>query len=535
VFHRVKQLFRNLVIYGLGDVATQIISFFLLPLYMRFLSPADYGVLSLLLVTEVTTKILFRWGIDASFMRFYYDCADDRARQVLASTQLWFLMAVNGSLLALALVGSPFLAQRLFHTTAYTLTLQLTLINTFVVGLYYVPFTVIRIQEQPRQFIALGFGRSLATIVLRLVFVIGMRLGVLGVVLADVAVTAGFTLVLVRWYVPLLRFTFSRRILSESLRFGLPRVPHGVAHQVIAVFDRYILARFVTLHEVGLYSTGASFGLAQKLFLSAFEYAWAPFYFGMMKEPDAKATFSRVTTYGVAVLTLLTVGLSVIAHDLVATIAPPQFKPAAQVVPWIALGVAFQGVYLLTSIGLNITKHTEYYPVATGIGAAVSVAMNLLLIPASGILGAAVANTIAYAVLAAVAWHFSQRFYPMPYERGRLARVVVAGLSALIVGHWLPLDVRPVWGVLIRGSMVVVVFPAVLFASGFFIPNELQWLDAVTARLRRRRTIEPAVEAADLAGEVVAAPLSDTAEDAGDEPPSSLRSAADVPESERVE
>jgi hypothetical protein len=83
--------------------------------------------------------------------------------------------------------------------------------------------------------------------------------------------------------------------------------------------------------------------------------------------------------------------------------------------------------------------------------------------------------------------------------------------------------------------MVVVVFPAVLFASGFFIPNELQWLDAVTARLRRRRTIEPAVEAADLAGEVVAAPLSDTAEDAGDEPPSSLRSAADVPASERVE
>ncbi len=535
MFHRVKQLFRNLLIYGLGDVATQIISFFLLPLYMRYLSPDDYGVLSLLLATEVVTKILFRWGIDASFMRLFYDCADDRARQVLASTQLWFLMAVNGALLALGLAGSPFLARQLFHTTAYTLTLQLTLINTFVVGFYYVPFTVMRIREQPRQFIALGFARSLATIVLRLVFVVGMRLGVLGVVLADVVVTAGFTLVLVRWYVPLLRFTFSRRILSESLRFGLPRVPHGVAHQVIAVFDRYLLARFVTLHELGLYSTGASFGLAQKLFLSAFEYAWAPFYFGMMKEPDAKETFSRVTTYGVAVLTLLTVGLSVIARDLVATIAPPQFRPAAQVVPWIALGVACQGVYLLTSIGLNITKHTEYYPVATGIGAAVSVAMNLLLIPASGILGAAVANTIAYAVLATVAWHFSQRFYPMTYERGRLARVVLAGLLAFAAGRWIPLDVRPFWGVLIRGTIVLVVFPAVLAATGFFIPNELQRLDFVTGRLRRRRTIEAPVEAADLAGEVVSAPLSDTAEDAGDEAPGTAGAAATVPSGQRIE
>ncbi len=324
MFAKVKQLFTNLVIYGLGDVATTIISFFLLPIYVRYLSPDDYGVLSLLLTTEVVTKILFRWGIDASFMRLYYDCADQRARQLLASTQIWFLLVTNGTLLAIGLLGAPLLGHHLFHTGVYTLTLRLVLINTFVIGFYFVPFHVMRIEEQPRQFIALGFSRSLATLVLRLVFVIVLHYGVLGVVLADIAVTAIFTLVLARWFVPLVRFVFSRQVLNESLRFGLPRVPHGVAHQIIAVFDRYILGRFVTLHELGLYSIGASFGLAMKLFLSAFEYAWAPFYFGLMKEPDAKETFSRVTTYGIAVLALLAAGLSAIAtrsrggHDHVA-------------------------------------------------------------------------------------------------------------------------------------------------------------------------------------------------------------------------
>jgi O-antigen/teichoic acid export membrane protein len=238
VFAKVKQLFTNLVIYGLGDVATTIISFFLLPIYVRYLSPDDYGVLSLLLTTEVVTKILFRWGIDASFMRLYYDCADQRARQVLASTQIWFLVVTNGTLLAIGLLGAPLLGHHLFHTSTYTLVLRLVLINTFVIGFYYVPFHVMRIEEQPRQFIALGFSRSLATLVLRLVFVIGLHYGVLGVVLADVVVTAVFTIVLARWYVPLVRFVFSREVLNESLRFGLPRVPHGVAHQVIAVFDR---------------------------------------------------------------------------------------------------------------------------------------------------------------------------------------------------------------------------------------------------------------------------------------------------------
>ena len=74
------------------------------------------------------------------------------------------------------------------------------------------------------------------------------------------------------------------------MRFGLPRLPHGVAHQIMAVSDRDILTRFVTLAEVGLYSVGASFAMAMELFLSAFEYAWAPFYFAT-KEPDAKRDY----------------------------------------------------------------------------------------------------------------------------------------------------------------------------------------------------------------------------------------------------
>ena len=68
MFTRLKALGGNLVVYGIGDAATQIISFFLLPIYVRYLSPADYGVLALLLTVEVATKVLFRWGIDASFM-----------------------------------------------------------------------------------------------------------------------------------------------------------------------------------------------------------------------------------------------------------------------------------------------------------------------------------------------------------------------------------------------------------------------------------------------------------------------------------
>ena len=204
MFQRLKQLFGNLVVYGLGDTATQIISVILLPIYARYLSTTDYGVLALLLTVEVVTKVIFRWGIDGAFMRLYYECHDRQDRQRLASTQFFFLLAANGALLTLGLIGTRWLGPYLFDTHQYDWTLRLVLINTFVVGFYYLPFHVMRMDGRTPTFVTLGFARSLATILMRLLLVIALQLGVHGVVLSDIAVTVVFTLLLVRWFAPTL-------------------------------------------------------------------------------------------------------------------------------------------------------------------------------------------------------------------------------------------------------------------------------------------------------------------------------------------
>ena len=107
---RIRNLFRNLAIYGFGDVATSIVSLLLLPIYTRYLTPSDYGVIAMLLTIEAVAKVLFRWGVDTAFMRLYYDCADQPARQRLASTIFFFLLGVNGSLLAVGLLGAGWLS-----------------------------------------------------------------------------------------------------------------------------------------------------------------------------------------------------------------------------------------------------------------------------------------------------------------------------------------------------------------------------------------------------------------------------------------
>lgn len=480
---RVTNLFRNTMIYGMGSVATNVVSLLLLPIFTSYLTPYDYGVITMLLTIEAAAQVLFRWGVDTAFMRLYYDCADQRARQRLASTIFLFLLAMNGALASAGIAGAGPLSGLLFHSRAHTLLIQLVIANTFAGGFFFMPFQVLRINEKPTQFVALAFTQSAGTIAARLVFVVGLHLEVFGIVMADIVITSLMILIMIPWFVPLLRPMFSRAILREALGFGLPRVPHSVARQVIGFADRYFLNVFGTLEEVGKYSIGATFGVALKLFVSAFESAWTPFFLGLMHQRDAKRIYSTISTYVTALLVLLVAGVCVTAPAVVRVFTKPKFHGAEIVTPWIALGVMFQGLYLLGSIGLVITKRTKVYPISTGAAAAASVIANLLLIPRFGMVGAALATTIAYFTLACVTVGASWHYYPIPYEWKRLARVALAGGAAFVVGkRTVSITPHPLEEIVLCTIVTTAVYGALLLVTGFFRPGELKVLRDIRAR-----------------------------------------------------
>jgi O-antigen/teichoic acid export membrane protein len=507
LLQRIRELPKHLAIYGAGDVAIQALNFLLLPLYVRYLTPADYGVLALLASVEATVKLFFRWGVDGAFMRFWYDHDDEAGRQRLSSTLFFFLLGTNGILLLLSLVVSPFVSERLLQSSGYTVALQLVLLNTFAIGFTFIPFHVLRMQKRAREFSALTLARSASTLVLRVILVMFAGWGIMGVVIADVVVTAGILAVMIRLFTSLLRPMFSTAVLRQALAFGLPRIPHGFALQVMSVGDRFVMTRYLSIQDIGVYSIGVSFGLIEKIVLGAFEYAWAPFYYATAREPDAPRVFSMVATYGIAVLSLMTAGLSAIAADLLDVVTHGQYVAAAGVVTWTAVGVLFYGVYLLTSIGLNITARTEYYPVTTAVGAGINIGLNFLLIPRFGIIGAAWANAAAYGLQAGLAYGLSQHFYPVSYEYGRVARAMAAAILAYAGASALP-EMPPLAGVLIRGATVLAVMAALLWLSGFFNAEELRALNALRARRAPDPPAAPA-ETTELAGEIVAVELPD--------------------------
>lgn len=487
MYERIRALFTHTTVYGLCDAATSILTFLLLPILTRHLTPADYGVIALLLLAGAVSKTAFRFGMEPAFLRLWYDCENLRARQQLASTIFFFLLAVNAALLAVGMLAAPAIAEVLLGSAAHANVLRIFLLRTLAIGFFFLlPFAILRIGKRSGRFAALTVSRAVAVIALRLVLIVGFDLGVLGFVAADLAVTAVTAVLLIPICAPLIRLTFSRAVLAEALRFGLPRLPPGIGHHAVAMGDRYLLLLFTAEAVVGVYSVGATLGLALRNFLSAFQVAWTPFLFETMKKPDARETYRAVTTYAVLLLVLLAAGLGATAVDVVRLMTAPAFHEAAQVVPWIALAALLQGVYQLTSAGLSIVKRTNYYLLAFAAAAVTSIAGNLLLIPRFGMIGAAWTQTIAYGVLAAAGMALSQWHYPIRYEWGRLLKLAIAGAASYALGAGAPLDgVTPLVGVAARGLTVTLSYPALLFALGFFRSHEKRRLRQILANPAR--------------------------------------------------
>jgi len=476
-------LTKNVAIYGAGDVAVKVVGLLLLPLYIIELSDDDFGALGLLIGVEAFAKIVFRWGLDGAFMRYYHDRKTAEARRLLTSTLCWFLLVTGSVLLAVGLIGSDILATRLFGEAAgrYVTALRLVLINTFLLTFTFVPYQVMRLEGRAVTFTVLSFARSTATVVLKFVLVIAMGMGLTGYMVTDLVVTVALLPWLWPFARPLIGRAFSREELRRCLRFGLPRLPHGLAQQALDAGNKILFNRYVPLSSLGVYQISGTVGQSLKLFLSAFETGWAPFYYENAHHSDARVTFSKITTYGIAILVLLVSGLVAIAPDLVRAItwtepwSAAAYAQAAIVVPLVGAGIAFQGVYLLTSIGLNLTSQTQYYPVATFAAAGVGLGGGLLLMPGLGATGAALAFALSYVTLAVVAGYFAQRHYPMTYERGRISRALLAGIAAGAAGWLLP-AMPPVAGVLVRGATTVLAFGGLLWIGGFLRHTERVWL-----------------------------------------------------------
>ncbi|HVY79249.1 MAG TPA: lipopolysaccharide biosynthesis protein [Solirubrobacterales bacterium] len=476
--------------YTAASIVSKLIAVALLPLYTRYLTPTDYGYAEVMFAAVVSVSIVVRFGMIEALLRFYYRDDEDPSRVVATSFAALFWLAT-----AAALVALPFakpISEALLAKPAPDLA-RVAIGGLWVATMFEFLLTLFRLEERARAFFVTTMLNVLTSIGLTVVLVVGAGEGARGLLLGSYASGAAFVLALIWVHRGHLSLRFERPLLRRLLRFGLPTMPAELSLYALNFVDRLILLRSAGAAEAGLYSLAVKFAQAVNVLVRGFQLAWPPLAYSIRDDGEARRTYAAVVTWFVTGCAFVVTGMWLFSRWIVRALTTPQFYDSFEAIGLVATGVTLYALYMVLVVILGRTGRTEFNFPAAAAALAANVALNLLLVPALDIVGAGLALVASYMVVLALMYGFTQRLFPVPYEWGRLARIVLISAALVGLGELL-LPTDGLAGLTLRFGLWLV-YPLALLVSGFFSPAERAWL----ARLRhpgellaRLRSLRPA-------------------------------------------
>jgi O-antigen/teichoic acid export membrane protein len=478
--------------YGAGAVAQKVVAVALLPLYTRYLSPADYGAAEVLLQTTLGLVLLVRFGLIEAVFRFYFQVEEPHLRQQLVRAAMYFVAAAGGVCATILVLVSGPLSEALLgrHDPALV---RIAAIGLWTLSVGELLMATFRVEERPRAYLAASFASLLASAAATTWLVVGLDMGAEGLLLGNFA---GSAVVLVgvgfaqRQYV----FGPAGGMLRPMLSFGAPTVPGEVSLYAINIVDRVAVARLAGLAEAGLYALAMKLSQGVMLLGQGFRLAWAPLAYSVTDDEQARALYARVITYLALAGTTVTLITSLEAPWIARLLATPSFYEAHEAVALLSLAVTLNTLYLALLVAMGRAHRTRATigPALAGTGA--NFLLLVLLVPPFGFVGAAAAAVGCYLVMLPLLYLSVRRVFPLPLEWRRLGLIALLGGVAFAGGS----VGIPEHGTLAfcARAFLVGAFLVALRLCGFFEPRELEHVRGLARGYRRAAVCPEAASSA---------------------------------------
>ena len=472
------ELSRHSVIYGIGGLVSRFLAVLMLPLYTSYVSVGDYGRIELLMSVMAVAVVVIRGGANFGFIRFYFVDKAPEYRRRLIRTCFWAQMGYSTLVLTLCIVFASEIARWLNVNWRPGAGLQGSgtslVVATAVllwVNVNYAQMTnLFRAEQRSVAFSIATLLNIGITVPLTVILVVVYKHGPLGIIVGNLSGTLVVFIALLGYRREQLGLQFDRKLLHTLNRFGIPLMAAALATWVMNFGDRFMLAKLLhgnyALHQLGQYSLAVKISSAMVLLFTAFQVAWPAFAYSIDDEGEAKRAYSFVLTYLMFIAAWTAVGLSLFAPWLVRLLARrPGYWPAADAIPALAFGSIFFAGFIVVTIATGRARQTQFNWVATTAGALLNFALNLWLIPAYGMLGAAYATLAGYILIMVLRTWNAQRVYPVQYQWRRVAVLVAAAGALTAVGKEMPQSLPLAIG-------LTLAYPLLLAAVGFYLPAE---------------------------------------------------------------
>ncbi len=440
-----NKFIREVGIIGLTQALTNLGTFLLLPIITKSLGTYEYGIWAQITTTISLLSPLALLGLSMAFVRFLAVEKDiKRIREDFYSIFIFVLFSgIIVSLMVFFL--SDFLAKSVFNdeaTAYYIKVASFLILFTTLEGIALFYFRVFRqIKIYALLTICETFGRLFFSYILLIA-----GFGVLGVIGATLAVQGFIVIISLLLIISQIGFVMPKfHRLSEFLRYGVPLTPNTLIYWITNSSDRYLIGIFLGLDAVGIYSAAYYIGSLLQLFVTPLQFILFPELSKLYDEnkiETIKTILSHSTQYFLLVAIPAVVGLSVLSKPILEIFTTPEFASGSIVIPFIALSGLFGGIFQIIINITHLFKNTRINLLIHIMAAATNLALNVLLIPFIGILGAAIATLISYILMVIIGTSvsFKDLSFDLSFEP-IIKSIIAAAIMAIAISFFLPQNI----------------------------------------------------------------------------------------------
>lgn len=433
----IKKLAGQTAIYGIPTIIGRFLNYLLVPIYTYSLAADRYGVVSELYAYVSFLMIVLTYGMETAFFRF---SQTEKDKRTVFNTAMLSLFTTTTLFLLVTLVNLSKISSIMGYQDNRNY-IAMFLIIVSLDALRAIPYAKLRLDNRAGRFALIKSVDIFSNIGFNLLFFFVIKPDDLVgcIFLSNLLASAIAMLMLAPEYMHF-RLKIDRNLLKSMLLYGLPVMLGGLAGMVNETFDRIALKHLAVcpsgesdchsylMQQIGIYGACYKLSIIMSLFIQAFKFAAEPFFFSKMKNKDAKQTYALVMRF--YTLFLLAIFLGVVAYmDLFQYFVGKEYREGLSIVPILLLANLCLGVYYNLSIWYKVSDRTIYGAYISGIGAAVTLALNFVLVPRFGYMGAAWTTLICYAAIMIICYGFGQRFYPVNYPVKRLFAYFVLALG----------------------------------------------------------------------------------------------------------
>ncbi len=412
----IKNFIEDTAGYAGVNIVTSLVTFLTIPIYTRYLSIDNYGLMALILSFSSILAGIFQCGIPNAMQRFFFDKKDEN--KYVIQTSIFLTMFLN----IIPFLGFIILAffiidymPEIIKNNQYLF--FLAFLNIFFISILNLYVDIQRLHFNLKSYTCIKFFMVFSNATFSLFFLICLEKEITGIFEGTILSSIVSFLVASIFLKKHIGFKVKRTIALELLGFGYPFIFAAISITIFNNIDRWFLAYFFGNDEVGLYTIGYNLSNIVIFFNTAFSLTWAPYVFKLFAEDvKYKITISETFNLFFCLIYLVSILVSIYAKNLLQILTPSSYWEAGASTSILTIVALISFTHQYFALGISLEKQTKYISKGWTLTLFLNIILNFILIPFLGHFGAALATALSFLFLSFYYLYYAQKIHPFPIK-----------------------------------------------------------------------------------------------------------------------